>query len=158
MPPPLLLDVDSLNLDRVVVTREQIYDVLPHRHEFILLDGLLHLNVQAGEAVAFRDLREDEFWVRGHLPGRPIFPGVLMLECVAQLASFVGTKYMGFEGLFIGLSGVDKARFRASAKPLDRMLFLARAIETRSRRTIYETQGVIDGQLIFEAQISGMPI
>ncbi len=158
MPPPLLLDIDSMDLDLVTVTREQIYEQLPYRHEFMLLDGLIYSDERTGAAIAFRDIRPDEFWVRGHLPGRPLFPGVLMIEAAAQLAAFIALKFKGFEGKFLGMGGVEKVKFRDTVVPGDRMFFLVEPQRINPRRITCATQGVVDGKIVFEAEIKGMPI
>ncbi len=158
MPPPFLLDIGSIDLDRVVQTREQIYGCLPHRFEFMLLDGLLYSDVETGVAVAYRDIRADEFWVRGHLPGRPLFPGILMIEAAAHLAAYVAMNFKGFEGRFLGLGGVNKAKFRHAVVPGDRMLYLVEPQEVNPRRITCAAQGVVDGKIVFEAEIRGMPM
>ena len=68
--------------------------------------------------VGFKDIRDDEFWVAGHIPGRPLFPGVLMIETAAQLASFYTKKFVGWKG-FVGFGAVENCRFRAqvSSRP-----------------------------------------
>ena len=60
MPPPLLFPLDDIDLDQVQVTREQIYQVLPHAHEFQLVDGVNYIDRQSRRIVAFHDVREDE--------------------------------------------------------------------------------------------------
>lgn len=156
MPPPLLIDIDSLPLDRVLWTRDQIYEQLPQRYEFMMLDGLLYLDARNAVAVAFRDVRADEFWVRGHIPGRALFPGVLMLEAAAQTSAIAALKLTNFKGKFIGLGGVDKVKFRDAIVPGNRLHILVKLTELKSRRIISATQGWIDGKIVFEGQITGM--
>ncbi len=158
MPPAPLIELDDIDLTRVLMTREQIYQELPHRHEFMQLDGLVYMNDDVTAAVAFRDVRPDEFWVRGHLPGRPIFPGVLMIETAAQIASLVASRYGQLGDRFIGLSGVDKAKFRGVVEPNQRLYILAKLLRSRERRFECMAQGVVDGKIVFEAQIIGMTI
>jgi 3-hydroxyacyl-[acyl-carrier-protein] dehydratase len=157
MPSSLLLDLSTIDLNRIVVGREQIYNVLPHRHEFMLADGIVHIDRTARIAVAFRDIREDEWWVRGHIPGRPLFPGVLMVETAAQLASFLSKEIQEVSG-FIGFSGIDGVKFRSPVSPPARMYFILKAVNVRPRRIVCEAQGIVDGQLVFEGQVTGMPI
>ncbi len=158
MPPPLLLDIEATDLDHVLMTREQIYDRLPHGYEFMLLDGLLHMDEQTNAAIAYHDVREDGFWVRGHLPGRPIFPGILMIEAAAHLASLMAVRFPEFDGKFLGLGGVGNAKFRETVLPGARMYLLVVPLEIKPRRIICATQGVVNGRLVFEAEIRGMPV
>ena len=158
MPPPLLLDFEALDLDHVLVAREQIYESLPHGFEFMLLDGVLHMDERSNTAIAYHDVSADGFWVRGHLPGRPLFPGILMIEAAAHLASFMASRFPKFSGKFLGLAGVGNARFRETVLPGTRMYFLVAPIEIKARRIIWATQGVVKGRLVFEAEIRGMPV
>ena len=158
MPPSLLLDIESTDLDHVLMTLEQIYKLLPHGHEFMLLDGLLYMDDETNAAIAYHDVRDDGFWVRGHLPGRPIFPGILMIEAAAHLASLMATRFPEFQGKFLGMGGVNNAKFRETALPGARIYFLVVPLEIKPRRIICATQGVVDGRLIFEAEIRGMPV
>jgi 3-hydroxyacyl-[acyl-carrier-protein] dehydratase len=155
MPPPLLIDIRQIDLDRVLYTREQIYARLPQAHEFAQLDGVCYLDLERGEGIAFRDLRSDEWWCRAHLPGNPIFPGVLQLESAAQVAAFF-TKYLGgYEG-FVAFGGVDKCKFREAVIPPARIYYLCKKVEDRPRRVVCETQGVVQGAIVFEAVITGL--
>jgi 3-hydroxyacyl-[acyl-carrier-protein] dehydratase len=158
MPPQPLLDLSGIDPSRLVATREQIQQVNPHRFEFQQLDGILLNDHANGLMAGLRDLRPDEFWVRGHIPGRPIYPGVLIIECAAQLVSYhVGTME-SFEG-FIGFGGVDGVKFRGQVKPGDRMIMLGKMLEVRGRRRcVAATQGFVGDQMIYEGTITGMII
>lgn len=158
MPPPLLIQLDQVNLDRVIHTREEIYDrILPHQFEFQVLDGVVHLDAERREIVAFADIRPDAWWVRGHVPGKPLLPGVLMLEMAAQ-ACAVGTKLCTDHSGFIAFGGVDKCKFRDTVIPPARMYLLCRAVDIRPRRNVSDTQGVVNGRLVCEASITGLTL
>ena len=109
-------------------------------------------------AVGFKDLAEDEFWVRGHIPGRPLMPGVLMLEAAAQLSSFCIAKMNPDKNRFIGFGGIEDVKFRTQVEPGSRLYLLAKFLEIRPRRVKMATQGIVNGQLAFQATIIGMPI
>ena len=87
MPKKLLYDLDSLDLGRTQFSLEDVEATNPQRHEFAQLGSVTHLDDEEEIIVSVRELREDEFWTRGHMPGRPIFPGVLMLEMLFQSAA-----------------------------------------------------------------------
>lgn len=157
MPPPLLIDLVNIDASKVVLTHEQIYELLPHRHEFALLSGVCHIDEERKQIVSFYDVKPDAWWVKGHVPGRPILPGVLMLEMAAQTAAVLAKYSGGFEG-FIAYGGVTDCRFREPAIPPARLFILSSDRETRPRRIVSDTQGIIDGRLIFEAQVTGMPM
>ena len=157
MPTSPLIDLDSIDLSNVQITREELYEHLPHRFEFMMLSGIVHLDIEQNIAVGLREITEDEFWVRGHIPGRPLFPGVLMLESAAQLASYLSQQLRPTGG-FLGFGGLDNVKFRATATPPATMYIVEKAIDVRPRRTICDAQGFIDGKMVFEARITGMPV
>jgi 3-hydroxyacyl-[acyl-carrier-protein] dehydratase len=153
-----LIDLSTLDLNRLVVTREQIYALLPHRFEFMQLDGLILMDIEKHLAVALREVRADEFWVRGHIPGRPLLPGVLMIETAAQLAAYATMRIMPEPGKFWGFGGVEDVKFRMAVSPPARMYFILKSAEVRPRRCIADVQAIVDGKLAFEGRVIGMPV
>ena len=157
MAPPLLVDLAKVDLGRVVMSIDEIRQYNPHRYEMEQLSGVIHLDAAAGQIVAFKDVRADEFWVRGHIPGRPLLPGVLMIEAAAQMSSLYYKRVTG-DARFLGFGGVDAVKFRGQVAPGDRLLLLGQVVEIRGRRAVFDTQGVVGDRLVFEARITGMPI
>ena len=160
----LLVDLSAIDLDGLALGLEEIRKHNPHRYEMEQLGGVIHLDTDAGRIVAFKDVREDEFWVRGHIPGRPLMPGVLMVEAAAQMCSVYYKVGQG-DPRFRGFGGVVGVKFRGQVAPGQRLLLLGQAVEVRSRRAVFDTQGVIrddaDPQafkLVYEGRIIGMPI
>ena len=156
MAPPLLFDISGLDLTKVLFAVDEIERINPHRPPMRMLDGIVHFDPETGTMAAFKDVRDDEFWVPGHIPGRPIFPGVLMIEAAAQLASFAMIKAYGYK--FVGFAAVDGVKFRRQVVPGDRLLVLGKVSELRRRRAVCQMQGLVDGQLCFEAAVTGMPL
>jgi len=154
MAPPLLFDISNIDLNRVLYDTEAIEKVNPHRGVMRMIDAIVHSDEDMIHTLAYRDVREDEFWVPGHIPGRPLFPGVLMVEAGAQLASFVSLSKLKTE--FMGFAGIESVKFRGQVKPGDRLYILCKQIELRKRRSTSQVQGVVDGKLVFEATIIGM--
>ena len=157
MPPPAFIDPQSLDFSKLIADKEAVLAINPHRYEFALLDGIVHCDKEAGIFAGFHDVREDEFWVRGHIPGRPLFPGVLMIETAAQLASYLTHTLLERSG-FIGFAGVNNVKFRGTVVPPCRLIVLGKAKQIKSRRTVCDTQGFVDGTMVFEAEITGMPV
>ncbi len=157
MPPTPFFDLSTVDLNQVVATREDIYKVLPQRYEFETIDGVLHIDSEQELMVAYRDIKADEWWCRGHLPGRPIFPGVLMVETAAQMAAYYSAVIQK-DKRFMAFGGIDDVKFRDTISPPARMILIGRALEIRNRRTVVEIQGFVNDRMIFTGKITGLPI
>lgn len=157
MAPPLFVDVAGIDFTHVVAGVEDIERINPHRAGMRMLDGVVYANREEAICVAYKDVRDDEFWVPGHIPGRPLFPGVLMIESAAQLASYLAKVWLRIES-FVGFAGVDAVKFRGQVVPGDRLILLGKGVDLRPRRCICDVQGVVRGALVFEARVTGMPI
>ena len=156
MPPPLLIDLHKVDLNATLIDKTRIYtEFLPHRHEFGVLDGICFADVERMQMVAYADVHVDDWWVRGHVPGRPLLPGVLMLEMAAQTAAVLAKLVGGLTG-FIGFGGIDECRFRETVVPPDRLHILAVGRDQRPRRIVSATQGFAHGKQIFEARVTGL--
>ena len=158
MPPEVHFDLSRLDLNRVVADQEAIARVNPQRFEMAQLTAIVHVDVAESLIIGYKDVGEDEFWVRGHMPSYPLLPGVLMCEAAAQLCAY----YMGTNGLklgdFIGFGGMENVRFRGAVKPGDRLVLVAKGKDLRSRRSIFDVQGFVGETMVFHGNIIGMPI
>lgn len=160
MPPPVLIDPSQLDLQRVVADQEAIRRVNPQRFEMEHLTAIVHVDPEQNLIVGYKDVRADEFWVRGHLPGYPLFPGVLMCEAAAQLCSYyimTQTKLVD-PGGFIGFGGMENARFRSRVFPGDRLVMVAKVTKMHRRQTIFNVQGFVGNAMAFHADIIGVPM
>jgi 3-hydroxyacyl-[acyl-carrier-protein] dehydratase len=157
MPSQLLIDVSRLDLEHVHATHAEIYAKdLPHRGRFALLDGVCAFDpADGGCSVGWKDIRADDWWACDHIPGRPLFPGVLMIEGGAQLASWDHRQRMHRAPGFIGFGGVNETRFRSTVEPGVRLHWVARMLKTRSRMFVYAVQGLVAGELVFETEVIG---
>src|SRR5690349_18987260 len=125
MPPQLLFDLSGIDLNHLAYDQEAIRKINPQRGAMEHLNGIVHMDIERNEIIGYKDVRTDEFWVEGHIPGRPLLPGVIMIEAAAQLASFYTRKYIGWTG-FVGFGGADDIRFRQPVSPGCRMHILGR--------------------------------
>jgi 3-hydroxyacyl-[acyl-carrier-protein] dehydratase len=160
MPPKPFVDLQSLDPNRLVVDREGVYRICPHRFEFQMLDGILMVDRAEALIVGVKTIRPGEFWVRGHIPGRPIFPGVLMIETAAQLVSYYAGSDPDYAkpGAFMGFGGVTDVKFRGAVGVGDQIIMIGKIIDIRSRRFVGSTQGFVRGQMVFEGIVTGMPV
>lgn len=152
-----LFDTSGIDPNHLQLTVEDIEALNPHRGDIRMLDGINYLADDFTAALGFKNVRDDEFWVPGHIPGRPLFPGVLMLEAAAQIASVLTMRRLP-EVQFLGFVGVDDCKFRGQVVPGDRLDLLNTVVDIRPRRAINRAQGWVGDNLVFEATIIGMPI
>ncbi len=158
MPPTLFFDISKIDLNAdPVFTREDIEKENPQRYEMEQLDGIFWYEKESRLILGYRDIRGDDFWVRGHIPERPLMPGVIMIEAAAQLLSFYVKRIFGIKG-FIGFTGIENAKFRGQVVPGDRLLLLGHITTIKSRKFSANIQGVVDGKMVFETSVSGMKV
>lgn len=156
MPAQPFCDLNSLDFAHPALNLDDVRKVNPQRFEFEMLSGILFVDEQRGLMAAWKDLTMEDFWVRGHIPGRPLFPGVLMIEAAAQMSSYYISKALGGDK-FVGFGGVDAVKFRGQVIPPCRFVLLGQMVEMRPRRAISDCQGFVDGKMVFEGRITGMP-
>lgn len=153
----LLFGLSGIDLDRELETRRSLERVIPHRGQMLLLDGVLWTDELFSRGVGFKDVRDDEFWVPGHFPARPLMPGVLQVETAAQFCCYLFNKRMPEPQLSAFLR-IEDCVFRSSVLPGKRLLLLAEEIKRGRRRFVSRVQGVVDGQVAFEATLSGLSL
>jgi 3-hydroxyacyl-[acyl-carrier-protein] dehydratase len=158
MPPPLLFDLSKIDLTvKPLFGKEEVCMVNPQRFEMQQLDGILWYDEDKYLVLGYKDVTEDEFWIRGHIPGRPLMPGVIMVEAAAQLSSFFVKQILGLEG-FIGFAGIDGAKFRSVVEPGKRLLLLGRFTKFKRKKYTCSVQGIVDNTMVFEAVVSGLNV
>lgn len=154
-----LIDISGIDLQCLEFDMDHVRTFNPHRHEFEQLHGIVKFWDDPLSALAIRHVRDDEFWCRGHMPGDPIFPGVLMVEACAQAASFCfHQKYGRFENGFFGFGGIEGVRFRGAVRPGDDLVIMTRVDAIRRRYARFDVQGWVDGRLMMEGQIIGVVV
>ena len=157
MPSKPIIDLKEIDTNKAVATIEDIRKVLPHRYEFEMLSGILYVAHDKQKIVAYKDVREDDFWARGHVPGRPIMPGVLIAEAAAQMTCYLAMRV--YEDCpFIGFARLDAVRFRKPVLPPCKLIIMGEFEALSRRHVISNCQAYVDSALVFEGKITGMPL
>ncbi len=155
----LIIDFSEYDLDHIVADIEQIRRINPQRHEMEQLSAIVYDNVERGICVGYKDVSHDEFWVRGHMPGMPLMPGVVMCEAAAQMCSYHAQRHNLLNAEMIGFGGMDNVRFRGTVVPGDRLVVAAEKLQLRVGAMIRcRFQCYVAEQVVCEGQIRGIPI
>lgn len=155
MPTDLLFDISKIDLTSRMMDREEIGRYNPHRGVMALLDALIWIDEPIDHAIAVKHVRQDEFWVPGHIPGYPLMPGVLMVEAGAQLASLMYYKRSGMTW-FAGFTRIEDTSFRGQVLPGDDLILLSKRHKYSIKRFVSDVQGLVNGQIVFEGRFTGM--
>ncbi|BAL29078.1 (3R)-hydroxymyristoyl-ACP dehydratase [Synechocystis sp. PCC 6803] len=129
-------------------TIQEISDLLPHRYPFALVDCII--DFQPGKcAVGLKNVTINEPFFPGHIPDRPIMPGVLIVESMAQVGGVILTQLPGMRGKFFAFAGIDGVRFRRPVVPGDQLIMTVELQSFKLQR-IAKMQGEarVDGQLV----------
>ncbi len=157
MPAQPLVDLASLDLSRVRFTKTDMQRVLRQRGRFSIVDAVVHLEPDTDFVVAYTDVLPGAWWAEDHVPGRPIFPGVLMVEACAQLGTFdFFQRHPEAPSNFVGFASIENTRFRAPVEPTSRLLFVARMTRVRKNLFTYRCQGLVERKVVFEGELTGM--
>ena len=154
-----IIDLSLIDLDKPIADIEAIRQVNPQRYEMVQLSAILYEDPQVYSCAAVQVVTVGEFWGRGHLPGMPLMPGVVMLEAVAQLSSYFTQKHDLLGTEMVGFGGLDDVRFRGVVSPGDRLILMVKLVKARRGRMIVAAfQGVVGENVVLEGTLRGIPI
>lgn len=134
---------------------EQIMELLPHRYPFLMIDKVLDYSITDEHKTlkAVKNVTFNEPFFQGHFPGKPIFPGVLILEAMAQATGILAFKSVGKlePGELYYFAGIDEARFKRPVVPGDQMIMEVTFEKTRRGLTRFKGVALVDGKVVCEA-------
>src|SRR5215217_6427311 len=128
-----ILDVSAYYPAHVVADLDEIRRFNPQRFELEQLTAIVLDDPAKAVCVAYKDHCPDDFWTRGHMPGKPLLPGVLMCEAAAQCCTYFTQKHDLLGAKTVGFGGLNEVRFRAPVYPGDRMVIVVQLVKARPR-------------------------
>ena len=133
---------------------EEIQKLLPHRYPFSLVDRIIEY-VPGERAVGIKNVTFNEPHFQGHFPGRPIMPGVLIVEAMAQVGGVVLTQMLESDGGLFLFAGIDKVRFRRQVVPGDQLVMTVELLCIKQRRFgKMQAHAEVDGKLATEGELT----
>jgi 3-hydroxyacyl-[acyl-carrier-protein] dehydratase len=138
----------------------QIQEILPHRYPFLLVDKVIEMT-EGKDIIAYKNVSISEPVFQGHFPGHPIYPGVMILEGMAQAGGILAFKSGGYtpeemkEKVMYFMS-IDKAKFRNPVKPGDRLEYRVEILKNRKNLVVLGAKAYVDDILVTEAELKAM--
>jgi 3-hydroxyacyl-[acyl-carrier-protein] dehydratase len=160
MPKDLILDFAEYDVNHVVADLEEIRKYNRQRFEMEQLTAVCYFSPETSTAVGYKDLSHDEFWVRGHMPGMPLMPGVITCEIAAQLSSFVAQKlHVLGRDVTIGFGGMNDVRFRGVVVPGQRIVVVVKQVKVRKGvLVVSQFQAFVERSMVAEGEVLGVAL
>lgn len=133
----------------------EIRNYLPQRYPFLLIDRVVEV-VEGERVVAYKNVSVNEGLFQGHFPDYPVFPGVLILEAMAQACGILGFKTMKKtpeDGSIYLFAGIDKARFKKTVRPGDQLYLEANVLSDRRGIWKFDCVAKVDGEIVASAVV-----
>jgi len=137
---------------RQVLDTSDIQKILPHRYPFLFVDKIIELE-QDKRAVGIKNVTLNEEFFTGHFPGRPVMPGVLIIEAMAQVAGVLMLNKKENVGKIAYFMSLDKAKFRKTVVPGDQLRLEVEVVKLKSRTGQVHTRALVDGIVVSEADL-----
>lgn len=142
-----------MSMDMVLLNKDQIKEIIPHREPFLLIDEVLALD-PGRRCIARTYIKEDDFWFQGHFPGSPVTPGVLMIEMLAQTGAVCAGSLPENKGKIGLFAKIDKAKFKRMVLPGDVLTLEVEMIKLRGSIGVGKAIARVDGDLAVSAELT----
>ena len=136
-----------------ILSAKQVEKILPHRYPFLLVDRVIHIDLEANEIIALKNVTVNEPFFQGHFPGAPIMPGVLILEALAQTGGIL-VHQKGYDKKIAVLLNVTNAKFRKPVTPGDALLLHAKGLHISGNGGKIQAKAMIGALVAVEAELS----
>ena len=138
----------------------EIQEILPHRYPFLLVDRVTDI-VKGESILSYKNVSISEPVFQGHFPGHPIYPGVMILEGMAQAGGILAFKSMDLTpedtlNKVVYFMSIDKAKFRAPVKPGDKLEYKITVLKNKGPIWVLKGEAYVDGKLTSEAELKAM--
>jgi len=149
--------MDAVKDENKIITIERIMEMIPHRYPFLLIDRVDEV-VPNESAIGVKNVSMNEPFFQGHFPTRPVMPGVLLIESMAQTAAVLVVQTLGAdaEGKLVYFMTIDDARFRHPVVPGDVVKVHVTKIQNRRNVWRFRGEAKVDGKLCAEATFAAM--
>jgi 3-hydroxyacyl-[acyl-carrier-protein] dehydratase len=155
----LILDFSEFDFDHPVANLEEIRRYNPQRFEMEQLTAIIYDDPVRAICAGYKDVTDHEFWVRGHMPGMPLMPGVVMCEAAAQMCSYFTHKHNLLGAELVGLGGMEDVKFRGAVRPGDRLVIVCQQLKVRRGALIVcQFQGFVEQNMVVDGKIKGIPL
>jgi 3-hydroxyacyl-[acyl-carrier-protein] dehydratase len=154
-----IVDPALLDCNHVIADIHEIRKHNPQRFEMEQLTAIIYEDLENHVCGGYKDITQNEFWARGHMPNMPLMPGVMMLEAAAQMCSYFAMKYDLLGAKMVGFGGLEDVRFRDPVIPGDRLIVVCGMTKLRRGRIVVcRFQGLVRGSIVVEGILKGIPI
>jgi len=131
---------------------EQIKEIIPHRDPFLLLDEIIELDTF--KAIGIKHVTPDEFYFKGHFPGKPVVPGVILVESLAQVGAVIILSHDKYKGKIAYFTGIKNAKFRKSVLPGDTVYLHCEVTRIKGAFGFGKAEAYVNDELVCEAEVS----
>lgn len=144
--------IDYHPKEQEVLDTEGIMKILPHRPPFLFVDKILHLE-RGKRAIGIKNLTKDDYFFKGHFPGRPVMPGVLIIEAMAQVGGVMMLSPEENRGKLAYFLAADNIKFRKTVIPGDQLYLEVEARKIKSKTGQVYAKALVDGKVVAEADL-----